>query len=188
MKRYRTLVIALILLVSTGTIGYYLYRLERSRRSQLSEVETKKLDPTASALSQAGGKNRTVSLFLYRSAPISSNDGFLVREQRNIVEANDLALNAHQIVAEALNGGAGLPSGIQLRRVYILEDGTAVVDLSAALAQELQGGVASEFGMIMSITRSLRSNLSQVKRVRFLVEGESRPTLAGHVSIQDAFM
>ncbi len=188
MKRYRALLIALILLLSTGTIGYYLYRLERNRQSQLSDVENRKLDPTASALSQVGGKDRTVNLFFYKSAPINQDDGFLVKEQRNIVEANDLALNAHQIVAEALSGGAGLPSGIQLRRVYILEDGTAVVDLSAQLTQEQKGGVASEFGMIMSITRSLRSNLSQVKRVRFLVEGESQPTLAGHVSIQDAFM
>lgn len=186
MKRYRTLLIALILLVSTGTVGYYLYRLERNRQSALTEVETRKLDLTASALSEAGGKNRTVDLFLYKSAPIA--DGFLVKEQRNIVEADDLALDAHQIVTEALAGGSGFPSGVQLRRIYVLEDGTAVVDLSAHAAQEQKGGVASEFGMIMSITRSLRTNLSQINRVRFLVEGRSQPTLAGHVSIQDAFM
>jgi len=145
------------------------------------------LDPTASALSQSGGKSKTVSLFLYKAASIDPDGKFLIREQRNIVEADDLALNAHQIVTEALGGGSGFPSGVQLRRVYVLDDGTAVVDLSAHVAQE-QKGVASEFGMIMSITRSLRANLPQVKRVRFLVEGESRATLAGHVSIQDPFM
>ncbi len=182
------MVLALILLLSTGAIGYYLYRFERNRQSALSQEETRKLDPTASALSQAGGKTKTVSLFLYKSSLIDPDGKFLVREQRNIVEADDLALDAHQVVTEALSGGSGFPSGVQLRRVYVLDDGTAVVDLSAHVAQEQKGGVASEFGMIMSITRSLRANLPQIKRVRFLVEGESRSTLAGHVSIQDPFM
>jgi hypothetical protein len=41
---------------------------------------------------------------------------------------------------------------------------------------------------IRSITQSLRINLPQVKRVKFLIEGQERPTFGGHVSIREPFM
>jgi hypothetical protein len=188
MKRYRALLMAVVLLVGTAVVGYYLYRAERTRQSTLSEGETRKLDPTASALSEAGGKSRSVELFLYKSAALDSEERFLLTETSEIVETEDLALNAYQIVSETISNGSGFPTGLQLRRLYVLEDGTAVVDLSEATAQEQKGGVASEFGLIMSVTRSLRGNLESIQRVQFLVEGESRATLAGHVSIQEPFM
>ena len=33
-----------------------------------------------------------------------------------------------------------------------------------------------------------KENIERIRRVRFLVEGRERPTLAGHVSIREPFM
>ena len=76
----------------------------------------------------------------------------------------------------------------RLRQVFLLEDGTALVDLSRQIVHPLLGGVAVELSALYSITRSLKVNIPEISRARFLVEGQERPTLAGHVSIRVPFM
>ena len=89
-----------------------------------------------------------------------------------------LCLRVFQIFSEAA----------KLRQVYLLEDGTALVDLSQEVIYPLIGGVAAELSALYSITRSLTENLEEIKRIRFLIEGQERATLAGHVSIREPFM
>ena len=75
-----------------------------------------------------------------------------------------------------------------LRQVYLLENGTAVVDFSREATQLLVGGVLAELSALHSIIRSLTENVMEIKRVKFLVEGRESPTFAGHISIQQPFM
>lgn len=71
--------------------------------------------------------------------------------------------------------------GTQLRAVFILEEGTAVVDLSGRAAAG--GGGAMETLRIYGVVNTLAANFSRVRSVRFLVDGREIETLLGHVDL-----
>ncbi|MEE8583553.1 MAG: GerMN domain-containing protein, partial [Acidobacteriota bacterium] len=109
-----------------------------------------------------------------------------------LYESDDPLVMARQIIGEVLRGPSDQlnvfgPSS-RLRQLYLLEDGTAVVDLSAETAQRLSGSALAEYWALRSLSRSLTANIEAVQRVKFLVEGQDRPTFAGHVSIREPFL
>lgn len=78
-----------------------------------------------------------------------------------------------------------VPEGIEVRASYLLPDGTAIVDLGGPLF--LQGwatGSDAEVMLVYSVVQTATDNLSSVKRVQLLVNGQPADTLAGHVSIE----
>lgn len=127
------------------------------------------------------------------SEDLTFSENLLISETRSIFRTEDTILTARQIIHEVMKGPAEEDLRIfseraRLRQVYLLEDGTALVDLSREILHPLMHGIAVELSALYSITRSLTENIDEIKRIRFLVEGEERPTLAGHVSIRDLFM
>ena len=116
-----------------------------------------------------------------------------IAESRSIFRTNDIILTARQIIHEVMKGPSEEEFQIfspeaRLRQVFLIEDGTALVDLSRQIVHPLLGGVAVELSALYSITHSLKKNIEEIHSVRFLVEGLERPTLAGHVSIREPFM
>ncbi len=59
----------------------------------------------------------------------------------------------------------------------------AVVNLTKAFADQHPSGIETEDLTLRSILATLHANLSQVEQVRFLVDGQSRDTLAGHADL-----
>ena len=117
----------------------------------------------------------------------------LISETRSIFRTDDIILTARQIIHEVMKGPSQEELQIfapqaRLRQVFLLEDGTALVDLSRQTIHPLLGGVTVELSALYSITHSLKENIKEISRTRFLVEGQERPTLAGHVSIREPFM
>jgi len=187
MRKYRSLIIALILLLATGGIGYYLYRLERQRQTELTESSHQNLNAEASALSKGASPSLSVKLHLYNPGRVDPKSDFLYVQERSIFETDDKVLKARQIVNEVLKSRPLFSDKATLRQIYLLDDGTAIVDLSDQAAKELTGGITSEMAAVLSITRSLRANIQEIKQVRFLVGGQQTDTFAGHVSIQQPF-
>jgi hypothetical protein len=58
-----------------------------------------------------------------------------------------------------------------------------VVNLNSAFADSHRSGVEVEQLTVFSMVLTLKAQLPQLTRVRFLVEGKSRDTLAGHIDI-----
>lgn len=73
---------------------------------------------------------------------------------------------------------AGSGSGAQL----------AVVNLTGAFAAGHPSGIETETLTILSICATLHANLPQVTEVRFLVDGQPRPTLAGHADLTRTYL
>lgn len=116
-----------------------------------------------------------------------------ISETRSIFRTDDIILTARQIIHEVMKGPSEDEFQIfapeaRLRQVFLIEDGTALVDLSRQVVHPLLGGVAVELAVLYSITHSLKENIEEIHRVRFIVEGQERPTLAGHISIREPFM
>jgi hypothetical protein len=76
-----------------------------------------------------------------------------------------------------------LGAGADVHDVYLLDAASAVVNLNAAFADSHRSGIEVEQLSVFSMVLTLKSQLPQLTRVRFLVEGKTRDTLAGHVDI-----
>ena len=211
LKENRTLLIALGIVLLVVIITSYLYRLERQHQQELREAALQTIDVESNALAARSSGKLEVELFFFRPQVLAENLNHLyanpgsppaerVRllnqlaelEKRSIFLTEDTILTARQIIHEVLKGSSAenlrvFSEQAQLRQVYLLEDGTALVDLSKELLQPELAGVATELAALHSLTRSVLENVERVRRVKFLVEGQERATLAGHVSIREPF-
>lgn len=80
-----------------------------------------------------------------------------------------------------------LPSGSDIRSVYLVDPGLAVIDVNAALADGHRSGVLSEELTVASLIQTLAANIPGILRVKILVEGKERETLAGHADLSAFF-
>jgi hypothetical protein len=62
-----------------------------------------------------------------------------------------------------------------------------VVDLNAAFANGHRSGVLEEELTVTSMIQTLSANLPDILRVKFLVEGKERDTLAGHADLSSMY-
>ena len=80
-----------------------------------------------------------------------------------------------------------LPADATLLAFYILPDGTAVADFSDTLTSGMPSGILSEQQAIDSISRTLESNVTGLRRLKILIHGQEVDTLAGHVDLTGFF-
>ena len=64
----------------------------------------------------------------------------------------------------------------------------AVVNLTATFAASHPSGLEAESLTVLSICATLRANLPNIAEVRFLVDGQLRPTLAGHADLTRTYL
>lgn len=64
----------------------------------------------------------------------------------------------------------------------------AVVNLNAAFPQAQPSGIEPETLTLLSIIQTLHDNIPSITHVRFLVNGETRPTLAGHADLTRTYL
>ena len=80
-----------------------------------------------------------------------------------------------------------LPVGSDIRSVYMVDPGLAVIDVNAAFADGHRSGVLSEELTVMSLIQTLSANIPGIQKVKILVEGNQRDTLAGHADLSAFF-
>ena len=80
-----------------------------------------------------------------------------------------------------------LPAGSDVRSVYLVDPGLAVIDLNAAFADGHRSGVLAEELTVASLIQTLSANIPGILKVKILVEGKQRETLAGHADLSDFF-
>lgn len=110
------------------------------------------------------------------------------------VLAKLLELYAEPAAAHPVSGGA---SGIA--QVFLLpapgpkelqnpHAELAVVNLTGNFAASHPSGLETETLTVLSICATLRANLPRVTQVRFLVDGQERPNLAGHADLTRTYL
>ena len=80
-----------------------------------------------------------------------------------------------------------LPVGSDIRSVYLVDPGLAVIDINAAFADGHRSGVLEEELIVASLVQTLSVNIPGILKVKILVEGKPRDTLAGHVDLSGFF-
>jgi hypothetical protein len=80
-----------------------------------------------------------------------------------------------------------IPAAADVRAVYLVDPGLAVVDLNAVFADAHRSGVLEEELTVTSLIQTLAANIPGILRVKILVDGKERETLAGHADLSDFF-
>jgi hypothetical protein len=76
-----------------------------------------------------------------------------------------------------------LGPGADVRDVYLVDPGLAVIDLNDAFADGHRSGILVEELTVASLVQTLSANIPGINRVKILVGGKERETLAGHADL-----
>ena len=76
-----------------------------------------------------------------------------------------------------------LGPGAEVRDVYLVDPGLAVIDVNDAFSDGHRSGVLVEELTVASMVQTLAANIPGINRVKILVGGKERETLAGHADL-----
>jgi hypothetical protein len=125
-----------------------------------------------------------------RSLPLPADPGARAR----VLLGELLDLYAAPDAAHPVTGGASSVAQVFLLPVPNSKDSQnsgdelAVVNLTGNFAASHPSGLETETLTVLSICGTLRANLPHVTQVRFLVDGQQRPNLAGHADLTRTYL
>ena len=196
--RYQKIVFVVLLVVSIA-MGAVLVRLRERAHDRLLKGEDV-APTTAPAVAPAEQATLVVANDL---------DGTLVPEARSLPLPKDPEARARALLQKLLeiyaSAGAAHPvpgAPRAVLQVFLLPVASAegkekaadagrelaVVNLAGAFADGHPSGILAETLTVESICGTLHANLPQIARVRFLVDGAERATLAGHADLTRTFL
>lgn len=77
--------------------------------------------------------------------------------------------------------------GSDIKDVFLINNETAVVDTTPQFANGHPSGILLEEMTICSLVETLNANVPGIARVKFVVEGRERETLAGHADLMSFY-
>ena len=80
-----------------------------------------------------------------------------------------------------------LGPGAEVRSVFLVDPGVAVIDLNSAFADMHRSGVLVEELTVASLIHTVSANTPGILRVKILVDGKERETLAGHADLSSFY-
>ncbi len=186
-------VLFILLLVSSLAMGGILWHLRNRAHKQMLAGQT-------TAPTQAPEVAPTVQATLMVA---SDADGTIVSQERALPLPADPGARARALLARlfevyAMPGAQhpvpGGPTGVA--QVFLVPQKSvagipaelAVVNLTSAFANTHPSGIQTELLTIQSICSTLHANLPQITQVRFLVDGQTRDTLAGHIDLTRTYL
>jgi sporulation and spore germination protein len=73
--------------------------------------------------------------------------------------------------------------GADVRSVFLVDPGLVVIDVTASFADGHRSGILVEELTVASLIHTISANIPGVLRVKILVDGKERETLAGHADL-----
>lgn len=181
---YRGVAIAAaLLLIAVLALGIYAFRLKR----HAEQAETHFSEKKTVAPPVAGPQEQVPILVAY------DEEGALRRNTISTpmpAERSERARQAVHVLLDFYSNGDSphpLPAGADVKAVFLVGSDLAVLDMNSAFADGHRSGILVEELTIASIAQTLAANVPGITRVKFLVEGKDRDTLAGHVSLRDYY-
>jgi hypothetical protein len=188
----RNLKITLGILVGAVLVGllslHGLHQSVQQLASGPASEEQARLAVVAPPISTPTDVNTTAHIFWRSTSAVDRLDPVDV----SIPLSADTAVRAKQllhalIVSAPTDDQKTLPEDITVLGFYVLPDGTGIADFSDGLSSETPSGILSESLAVNSITRTLESNVSALRRLKILIHGQEVDTLAGHVDLTGFF-
>ena len=180
MTRRILVMFAVLALVAVG-LGFYALHLKHkvARDAQTALEQQLAMAP------QSNGPPEPVTLYV-----ADDNDGTLHKTQVSVpmpAERSERArATLRTLLTQYLKTSSSHPIGkdSDVRQVFLMDDGTAIVDTDSAFADAHPSGVLAEELTVASLVLTLNANDSKITRVKILVNGQERETLAGHADLK----
>jgi len=179
----RTKIVLTLLLAGVVAMGYYVLHLKRqAERLPVRALDTRPITPPIS------GPTERVTLYV-----ASDRDGMLHRETTAIAVPSDpnerarLILRALFSVYLQKNSPHPIGSAADVKYVFLVRPDVAVIDTNASFAESHRSGILVEQLTVASMARTLAANFPGMNKVKILVDGKERDTLAGHADISDFY-
>jgi hypothetical protein len=80
-----------------------------------------------------------------------------------------------------------LGKGADIKDVYLVNNSTVVVDTTSQFADGHPSGILPEELTLTSLIETLSANIPGITRVKFIVDGKERETLAGHADLMSFY-
>ena len=177
----RILVIFAVLAIVAVGLGFYALHLKR----KVARDEQAASEQSAVATPQGNGPPESITLYV-----ANDSDGTLGKTQVSVPMPAERSERARAVLrallGQYLKADSGHPIGkdSDVRQVFLMDDGTAIVDTNSAFADSHPSGVLAEELTVASIVVTLNANDSKITRVKILVNGQERETLAGHADLK----
>jgi hypothetical protein len=193
--RYQKIVFSVLLaaaLIMTGVLWHLRQRAHQRLLAGEDSAPTKapEVAPTERATLLVANDADGSMLVQARSLPLPADPSARAR----VLLGELLDLYAAPDAAHPVTGGASGVAQVFLlpvpgsRETQESGDELAVVNLTSSFTASHPSGLETETLTVLSICGTLRANLPHVTQVRFLVDGQQRPNLAGHADLTRTYL
>lgn len=176
--RHLLIAMAVLLLAGLG-MSFYAWHMRKTVASTpTTPMDTRPLAPPVS------GPTERVTLFVAHDDDGSLRPEFAQipmpsgRQQR----AEELSRALLSIYLEKTSPHA-LGSGADIRSVFLVDPEVAVIDVNGAFADHHRSGVLVEELTVASFVHTISANIPGIQKIKILVDGKDRDTLAGHADL-----
>jgi hypothetical protein len=175
----------LVLLLIAGGLGFYAYHL----KNKVATEEQRLAQQPQVVVPPASGPTTLVTLYI-----ASDIDSSLRRTQDNVALPQERSERARAILRTLFSKYYLTPSphpigaGSDVRDVFLMGNDTAIIDTNSGFADSHPSGVLVEELTIASIVSTLNANDPNIRRVKILVDGKERDTLAGHADLRRFYL
>ena len=180
--RHLLIAMAVLLVAVLGLSVYALHMRKSVASAPLASVDTRPLAPPP-----AGPMERVV-LFVAHD-----EDGTLRPESAQIAMPSGRQQRAEELLRALLShyleksSPHVLGDGAEIRSVFLVDPGVAVIDVNGAFADSHRSGVLVEELTVASLIHTISANTQGLLKVKILVDGKQRDTLAGHADLADFY-
>jgi spore germination protein GerM len=170
-----------MLLAGVFLLGFYVVQLKRRAEQTGGRADPRPMAPPIAGTSQPA------TLFI-----AYDHDGVVLPRKVSLVLPAERSARAREALRALLAEYVQTPSphplaeGADVNNVFVVDE-LAVVDLSAAVANGHRSGILVESLTVASIVQTLAANVPGIKRVKILIDGAERETLAGHADLISAY-
>ena len=180
----RQLLVATLALVLLA-IGMFVYVLELRKRETLQpnpERVPQHVGPPPS------GPSAQATIWLaYDSSGTLRAQSIAIPASSSRQERAEAVLRSLTEIYIGKNSPHPLQAGAEVRSVFLVDPGLAVVDVNSAFVDGEISGVLAEELMIASMVETLATNVPELTQVKILVNGREQETLAGHADLSEFY-
>ncbi|HEV7521740.1 MAG TPA: GerMN domain-containing protein [Candidatus Angelobacter sp.] len=179
--RHFQITVALVLLAVLVS-GLIIIRMTRKEEALTLQAEAAPVAPLV------GGKQEHIRLLL-----AYDEDQALRWRSADVFLPADRNLRARETLRSVLAQYLQMPSphplakGADIKDVYFISNDTMIVDTTAPFADGHPSGILLEELTLASLIETLTANVPGIARVKFLVDGKERDTLAGHADLMSFY-
>ena len=172
-------------LLLLGILVSGLYMIKLTHKEQAKTLLGSEDRPVAPPV---GGKQERIAILV-----AYDEDRALRWREANVFMPSERSLRAREALRAVLTQYLQNPSphplgkGADIKDVYLINHDTLVINTTAQFADAHPSGILLEEMTLTSLIETLNANVPGITRVKFVVDGKERETLAGHADLMSFY-